>query len=302
MLTTALIVVCMAFPVMGAEVDYTSIISNTQTNGENKVVSLRFPAENTDWFLAGDETYRHTGSSVTVTFPDAEEAPWTTIWITLSPREGDRLSVFGLKSNTPLLVNMDVRGQILYGGAWEYFIRYYDADGNFIRMDRNQTHYTEEQDITNLMLSEYLSIPYNAATFEFGFVYVGGQNDIDTGTASMDIVALSVSVTVPAEDYDSGVLGSIVSGTPGQNQTADDLEDKEQDVADRVDEVVDAMDALQKPSVNVNMNVNALVNPQYNNLLVGVMRNVAGSVVIARLLTSVLTIMLAAYILFGKRG
>lgn len=300
-LAVSLCAVCMAFPVMGAEVDYTAIISNAQTDGENKIVTLRYPAENTNWFLAGNETYSHTGSSVTVTFPDTEDDPWTAIWITLSPREGDRLSVFGLANNTPLLVEMDINGYILYGGAWEYFIRYYDVDGNFIRMDRNQAHYTEDQDYTNLMLSERLSIPYNAASFEFGFVYVGGENEIDTGTASMSIASLNVSVTVPADDYESGILGSIVSGTPGQNQAAGDLADKEQDVADRVDEVVDAMDSLNKPNVNVNMNVSALVSPQYNNLLVGVMRNIAGTAVITRLLTSVLTLMLAAYILFGKR-
>lgn len=287
---------------MGAEIDYTSIINNTQTSGDNKVVSLRFPAENTEWFLAGDEALRHTGSSVTVTFPDAEEAPWTTIWITLAPGEGDRLSVFGLKTGTPLQVNMDVRGQILYGGAWEYFLRYYDADGNFIRMDRNQTHFTEYQDYTSLQMSELLSIPYNAATFEFGFLYVGGQNEIDTGTASMDITALSVSVTVSAEDFDSGVLGSIVSGTPGQNQAAGDIKDKQEDVTGKLDDALSGLEAMDKPEVNVNMGVNSIVTPQYQTLLTNTLKPIATNAIVAKLLVATLTVMLAAYILFGKKG
>lgn len=297
----ALVAVFLACPVMASETDYTSVIAGTQTDGTDSIITLRYPIANTYWQLTGIDMLEHTGSSITVTFPDAEDDPWSNIWITFVPKQGSRLSVFGIATNTPLQVNAVFQGNILYGGAWEYFISYYDVNGLFIRTDRNQTHYTVTDDTTSLLLSERLDIPYNAASFEFGFLYVGGSNEIDTGTATMSITSLDVSITVPTEDYESGVLGSIVSGTPGQNQAAGDLADKEQETADRVEDVLNGMNELDKPNINVNMNASALVSPQYNNMLVGVMRNIAASAVVAKLLFSVLTIMLAAYILFGKR-
>lgn len=198
-----------------------------------------------------------------------------------------------------------------------HYLDIYDADGNYIRTDTvasTVTSYDVDATDVGLQLTDTI---YVSGSFPAVAAYVRPRlrfSVYNSGTLHMvELIvqgghtALSVDINTVLENSNQMAaikdkLNDILTGTPEQNEDADNAKDELDNKKDQIEDLVDQMTPSKPDTDSVDTDIGAIAGDVSTELLADGLAPILNHEIILSMLTIVCAVCLVGYVLFGKGG
>lgn len=330
-----ILILCMAVPASAAIIDPYDLAGHITADGANDLLTISFPTDNFYWRMLHDGSLSRTGYGQTFSYiTQMRYVDNDVVYFhpfgkdTFFPAKGVADDgAFDINISLPLVVRDATQ---TYGVTGKLYAYLHNSDGTNNSVVLSTVDYASiETNVSVVPRFILQDLTLNLAGVDFFNFYValdfyGVASESDTASvevscnSSIDLkMRISSFYRQNANneemkgimneintqlDEQGQKLDQIMNGSQADQDAANDFENNSSNQSDKIDDANDAMNSVTKPDIdNVNTDVSGIVNVGNAVTVAPFLATIVTSPHIMSMFTIMLTISLAAYILFGKR-
>lgn len=307
-----IIVSFLVYPAFAKVIDYNDYISNVSVNGDNDIVTVCLPAgHNNVWYLkslSGGTTYKTVQGN---SFDSYAELPdiYKALYYPIDPQ--DLIDILYIPNGTMLNLSILIEADQWIGNnvSASFEIQYYDQTGtNLIGSAIGSAASWDPNSGDKLSVSIALNKLDGACFIKIRVILSRCENTGSYTVTAQDLyftMSISSMLRLQQETGRTNKLLEQVLDSLNQNSggAAQDFQDSIVNQDQQLDQMAGIMDSIDRPDAgSINVSIDDYVSPSDMQNVSSILSVLFQSDLLLSMLMILLTMSIAAYVLFGKRG